>query len=155
MGGDRIRHRSGMGTPRTMQAAPAYGEVVDEVIAYLEQRLRAAVAAGVAESAILFDPGIGFGKTQEHNLALLRALPRMNRTLGRPLVIGVSRKAFLASVGGSPLPAQERDAASHVVHALIAGECALLRVHDVAGAQAALRLRNAVQLDDLGGAYAP
>ncbi len=143
------------GTPRTMQAAPTYGEVVDEVIAYLEQRLRAAVAAGVAESAILLDPGIGFGKTQEHNLALLRALPRMNQMLGRPLVLGVSRKAFIASVSGSTLPAQQRDAVSHVVHALIAGECALLRVHDVAGAQAALRLRNAVQLDDLGGAYAP
>ena len=134
--------------------------MVDEVIAYLEQRLRAAVAAGVAEAAILLDPGIGFGKTLEHNLALLRALPRMNQTLGRPLVLGVSRKSFLASVSGSPLPAAERDAASHVVHALIAGECALLRVHDVAGARAALRLRNAVQRDDLvvdreGGAHAP
>ncbi|HEX3135006.1 MAG TPA: dihydropteroate synthase [Planctomycetota bacterium] len=143
------------GTPRTMQAAPTYGDVVDEVIAYLEVRLRTAVAVGVAESAILLDPGIGFGKTFEHNLALLRALPRMNQTLGRPLVLGISRKAFLASVSGSPLPAAERDAASHVVHALIAGECALLRVHDVSGAQAALRLRNAVQAGDLGGAHAP
>lgn len=148
------------GTPRTMQAAPTYGDVVDEVIAYLEQRLRAAVAAGVAEAAILLDPGIGFGKTLEHNLALLRALPRMNRTLGRPLVLGVSRKSFLASVSGVALPAQERDAASHIVHAVIAGECALLRVHDVVGAQAALRLRNAVRMDDLGlerdgGAHAP
>ncbi len=143
------------GTPRTMQAAPTYGEVVDDVIAYLEQRLRTAIAAGVAESAILLDPGIGFGKTLEHNLALLRALPRMNQALGRPLVLGISRKSFLVSVSGSTLPAPERDAASHVVHALIAGECALLRVHDVAGASAALRLRNALQMDDLGGAYAP
>jgi dihydropteroate synthase len=143
------------GTPRTMQISPAYDDVVDEVIAYLEQRLRSAVSAGVAESAILLDPGIGFGKTLEHNLALLRALPRLNQTLGRPLVLGVSRKSFLASVSGSPLSAQERDPASHVVHAMIAGECALLRVHDVAGACAALRLRNVLQPDDLGGAHAP
>jgi dihydropteroate synthase len=141
------------GTPRTMQVAPTYGDVVADVLAYLEGRMRAAVAAGIAESALLLDPGIGFGKTREHNLALLRALPRLNRELGRPLVLGVSRKSFLAGVSGHDLPAPERDAASHVVHALIAGDCALLRVHDVAGANAALRLRNALQVDDLGGAH--
>ena len=121
------------GTPRTMQAAPSYADVTDDVIAYLDERRRAAVAAGILESALLLDPGIGFGKSREHNLALLRALPRMNRELGRPLVLGVSRKSFLAAVTGADLPPQERDAASHVVHALIAGACALLRVHDVAG----------------------
>ena len=139
------------GTPRTMQVAPTYGDVVAEVIAHLAERMRAAVAAGVAESAMLLDPGIGFGKSRDHNLTLLRALPRMNRELGRPLVLGISRKSFLTGVTGEALPAQERDAASHVVHALIAGECALLRVHDVAGAHAALRLRNAVTPDDLTG----
>jgi dihydropteroate synthase len=142
------------GTPRTMQMAPTYGEVAEDVIAYLSGRMRAAIAAGVAESALLLDPGIGFGKTREHNLALLRALPRMNRELGRPLVLGVSRKSFLAGVSGRDLPAHERDAASHVVHALIAGDCALLRVHDVAGAQAALKLRNALNDDGLGGSHA-
>lgn len=147
------------GTPRTMQVEPTYGEVVEDVIAYLGGRMRAAIAAGVAESALLLDPGIGFGKSREHNLELLRALPRMNRELGRPLVLGVSRKSFLASVSGHDQPAHERDAVSHVVHALIAGACALLRVHDVAGAQAALTLRNALHGDDLavdraGGAHA-
>jgi dihydropteroate synthase len=147
------------GTPRTMQVAPTYRDVVAEVIAYLAERMRAAIAAGVAESALLVDPGIGFGKSREHNLALLRALPRMNQELGRPLVLGVSRKSFLAAVIGADLPPPERDAASHVVHALIANECALLRVHDVAGARAALRLRNALASDDLtldsdGGAHA-
>ena len=142
------------GTPRTMQLAPTYGDVVADVIAYLAERMRAAIAAGVAESALLLDPGIGFGKSRDHNLALLRALPRMNRELGRPLVLGISRKSFLAAVIGTDLPAHERDAASHVVHALIAGDCALLRVHDVVGAQAALKLRNALSKDDLGGHHA-
>jgi dihydropteroate synthase len=103
----------------------------------------------------VLDPGIGFGKTVEHNLALLRALPRIGRELGRPLVLGVSRKSFLVRITGQELSADRRDAASHVVHALIAGECALLRVHDVAGARAALRLRNAFMDDDPGGAHAP
>lgn len=142
------------GTPRTMQVAPTYADVADDIIAYLDERMRAAIAAGIAESALLLDPGIGFGKAREHNLALLRALPRMNRELGRPLVVGISRKSFLASASGRDLPAHERDAASHVVHALIAGDCALLRVHDVAGARAALSLRNALKLDDLGGSHA-
>jgi dihydropteroate synthase len=142
------------GTPRTMQVAPTYGDVVEDVISYLEGRIRAAVAAGVDEAALLLDPGIGFGKSRDHNLALLRALPRMNHVLGRPLVLGVSRKSFLARVAGRDLPASERDAASHVVHALIAGACALLRVHDVAGARAALDLRNALEPGDLGGSHA-
>ncbi|MBA3700510.1 MAG: dihydropteroate synthase [Planctomycetes bacterium] len=139
------------GTPRSMQVAPTYGDVVEDVISYLGERMRAAIAAGIAESALLLDPGIGFGKTREHNLALLRALPRLNRELGRPLVLGISRKSFLTAVTGDSLPAHERDAASHVVHALIAGDCALLRVHDVAGARAALTLRNALSADVLAG----
>lgn len=139
------------GTPRTMQVAPSYGDVVGEVIAHLRERMHAAVRAGIAESALLLDPGIGFGKTREHNLALLRSLPRMNRELGRPLVVGVSRKSFLGAITGESLPADRRDATSHVVHALIAGGCALLRVHDVAGARAALALRNALTDGDRAG----
>jgi dihydropteroate synthase len=143
------------GTPRTMQLAPTYGAVVDEVIAELGQRMRAAITAGVAESALLIDPGIGFGKTAEHNLALLRALPRLRAAFKRPLVVGTSRKSLLATLAGRPLPMAERDALSQVLHAEIADDCALLRVHDVAGAQAALRVRNALKTGDLGGAYAP
>lgn len=142
------------GTPRTMQVSPHYGDVVADVMGYLSERMRAASAAGVAESALLLDPGIGFGKSYAHNLALLRALPRLNRELGRPLVLGISRKSFLVAVTGVDLPPAERDAASQVVHGLIAGDCALLRVHDVAGARAALKLRNALRDDDLGGSHA-
>jgi dihydropteroate synthase len=141
------------GTPRTMQVAPRYDDVVDEVLAFLAQRMRAAVVAGVAETALLLDPGIGFGKTVEHNLALLRALPRFHAELGRPLVIGISRKSFLAKLTGVPRPAAQRDADSHVAHALLAPHAALLRVHDVPGARAALAL--AGSLWDGGGAHAP
>jgi dihydropteroate synthase len=143
------------GTPRTMQVAPTYHAVVDDVIADLHQRVQAARAAGIADSALLLDPGIGFGKTAEHNLALLRALPRLRAEFKRPLVVGVSRKSLLATLAGRPLPMAERDALSHVLHALIADECALLRVHDVAGAHAALQARNALRSGDLGGAHAP
>lgn len=128
------------GTPRTMQRAPRYDDVVAEVTDFLAARIVAAVAAGVAEDALLVDPGIGFGKTVEHNLALLRALSALEAALGRPLVVGVSRKSFIAKLTGNGEPAAGRDADSHVLHALLAPRCALLRVHDVAGARRALAL---------------
>ncbi len=82
------------GEPRTMQREPQYGDVVDEVRAFLEERLGFAVAAGVAEERIVLDPGIGFGKTLEHNLELLRRLDELT-SIGRPLLVGTSRKGFL------------------------------------------------------------
>lgn len=137
-----LMHRRG--TPRTMQREPRYGDVVAEVENFLAERIAAALAAGVDESALLVDPGIGFGKTVEHNLALLRALPRIEATLGRPLVVGVSRKSFIATLTGHGSLAADRDADrdadSHVLHALLAPRCALLRVHDVAGARRAITL---------------
>ncbi len=142
------------GSPLTMQHAPHYADVVGEVAGFLSARMRAAVAGGVAEDALLLDPGIGFGKRLEHNLALLRALPRL-AGLGRPLVVGISRKSFISTLLGEAAgarPARERDAASHVLHALLARSCALLRVHDVPGAAAALALARA--LDAAGGAHA-
>jgi dihydropteroate synthase len=142
------------GTPGTMQLAPHYADVVGEVRHFLAGRMRAAVAAGVAEGALLLDPGIGFGKRLEHNLALLRALPRLG-SLGRPLVVGISRKSFIAGLLGEQAgarPARDRDGASHVLHALLAGSCALLRVHDVSGAAAALTLARALQAQ--GGEHA-
>jgi dihydropteroate synthase len=137
-----------------MQRDPRYDDVVGEVERHLAARMVAAVAAGVAEDAVLLDPGIGFGKRLEHNLALLRALPRL-AGLGRPLVIGVSRKSFIGTLLGEQAgarPARDRDGASHVLHALLAGSCALLRVHDVPGAAAALTLARA--LGAQGGAHA-
>jgi dihydropteroate synthase len=142
------------GTPRTMQVAPRYGAVVDEIIDELCQRVRAAIAAGVSKSALLVDPGIGFGKTIEHNLALLRALPHMQAMVQLPLVVGVSRKSMFSTLLGRTLSLSERDSLSHIVHAQIAQHCALLRVHDVAGAHAALLVRNVLSGSDLGGAHA-
>jgi dihydropteroate synthase len=125
------------GRPGSMQDAPSYDNVVDEVVAYLHGRLEAAVSSGIPESAVLLDPGIGFGKTVEHNVALLRALPRFAYEFARPLVVGVSRKSFLSALCSQAVAAADRDAISHVVHAAIAPWCALLRVHDVRGARAA------------------
>lgn len=133
------------GTPATMQRTPTYGDVVDEVRAFLAARLAAAVAAGVREDAVVLDPGIGFGKTLAHNLALLRAVPALAAECGRPLLVGVSRKTFLAAAAGVDLPPADRDGLSQVAHAALAPHCALLRVHDVPAAAAALRLAAALR----------
>ena len=124
------------GTPRDMQLAPRYGDVVAEVEAFLRERAGAAAAAGLPRERVWLDPGIGFGKTLEHNLALLRALPRL-RALGHALLVGVSRKAFLATIrtraGAPPEPAAERlgATAAAVAHCALNG-ADVLRVHDVA-----------------------
>ena len=91
-----------LGEPRTMQDDPRYDDVVSDVKAFLEERMAFAVAAGVAEERILLDPGIGFGKTVEHNLELLARLDELV-ALGRPVVIGTSRKSFLGRVTGRPV----------------------------------------------------
>ena len=85
------------GNPRTMQEAPAYDDVVDDVKAFLEQRMEFAVREGVRQERIWLDPGIGFGKTLEHNLELLVRLRELC-ALGRPLVVGTSRKSFLGKL---------------------------------------------------------
>ena len=118
------------GNPRTMQEAPAYADVVDEVRAFLAERLEAAVAAGIAEQRVWLDPGIGFGKTAEHNLELLGRLGEL-RELGRPLVVGTSRKSFIGRIDGSA--ASERLGGTIASSVLAAAEGAeVLRVHDVA-----------------------
>ena len=132
------------GTPGTMQVAPHYGDVVSEVGDYLAARVQVALSAGVQHANILSDPGIGFGKTLAHNLALLAALPALARRIGTPLLVGLSRKSFLSAAAGVTLPAHERDPLSHVAHAHVAQHCALLRVHDVLGAAASLRLTDAL-----------
>jgi dihydropteroate synthase len=88
-----------LGTPRTMQIDPRYDDVVDDVRAFLEARIEAAVAAGVDEARISVDPGIGFGKTVEHNLELLRRMDELV-AIGRPVVVGTSRKSFLGKLTG-------------------------------------------------------
>ena len=94
-----------LGEPRTMQREPRYGDVVDDVNAFLEQRLAFAVGEGIAEERVLLDPGIGFGKTLEHNLQLLRRLPEL-AALGRPLVVGTSRKSFIGRILGDAASAR-------------------------------------------------
>jgi dihydropteroate synthase len=89
-----------LGTPRTMQHAPHYDDVVAEVRAFFERQFSAATAAGIAPETIVFDPGIGFGKNLEHNLALIRALDRLS-VAGRPILLGVSRKSFISRLTGS------------------------------------------------------
>ncbi len=132
------------GTPATMQRQPRYAEVVDEVEAFLDERLKAAVAAGVPEAMVILDPGIGFGKSVEHNLRLIAALPRFAAAFQRPLMVGLSRKSFIAALVAVG-PAAERDPASHVLHALVSDHCSLLRVHDVPGAVAACTLAASVR----------
>ena len=129
------------GEPRTMQDDPRYGDVVAEVEAFLLERAEAAEAAGVP--SVLLDPGWGFGKRDEHNLALLRALPRLAAT-GRPVLIGASRKGTIGRWADEPDPVR-RDPGSHVVHLEAARlGAAILRVHDVAGQRQALAVRAAL-----------
>jgi dihydropteroate synthase len=133
-----------LGTPRTMQDAPRYDDVVDEVKAFLAGRVEAATAAGIAEERIWLDPGIGFGKTAAHSLELLRRLSEL-RELGRPLVIGTSRKSFIGKVDGSD--AGERLGGTIASSVLAAAEGAeVLRVHDVAEVGQALKMATAISL---------
>ena len=119
------------GEPRTMQVDPRYEDVVSEVAAFLEERLRAAVAAGIAENRICLDPGIGFGKTVEHNFELIRRLDRLT-ALGRPVLVGLSRKSSLGKLLGDP-DATTGSVAASVGAAVAAFErgATILRVHDV------------------------
>jgi dihydropteroate synthase len=131
-----------LGEPRTMQDDPRYEDVVAEVEAFLAERLRAAVGAGIAEERIWLDPGIGFGKTAAHNMELLRRLGEL-RELGRPLVIGTSRKSFIGKVDGSP--ADQRLGGTIASSVLAAAEgAAVLRVHDVAEVRQALTVATAI-----------
>jgi dihydropteroate synthase len=140
------------GEPRTMQDDPRYGDVVGEVEAFLLERAEAAEAAGVP--SVLLDPGWGFGKRDEHNLALLRAVPRFAAT-GRPVLIGASRKGTIGRWADEPDPAR-RDPGTHVVHLEAARlGAAVLRVHDVAGQRQALAVRAALDAGRSAAAASP
>jgi dihydropteroate synthase len=133
------------GEPRTMQAAPHYEDVVSEVAAFLEERLAFAVAAGIPEERICLDPGIGFGKTPDQNLELVRRLDRIV-AIGRPVLVGLSRKSTLARVLGGPETRVGTDAAS--VGAAVAAfdrGATLFRVHDVRSHVEALAAAAAVE----------
>ena len=120
-----------LGEPRTMQEDPRYDDVVAEVASFLEARLAAAVAAGIPEENVCLDPGIGFGKTVEHNVELLARLDEIV-SLGRPVMIGVSRKRFLGRILGDPDALTGPVAAGVAVNVLAFERGAsLFRVHDV------------------------
>ena len=128
-----------LGEPRTMQAEPRYGDVVDDVKAFLLARMEFAVGEGVAEDRILLDPGIGFGKTLAHNLELLRRLGELVE-LGRPVVIGTSRKSFLGRLAAAPEGSQ-RLAGTLATNVLaLERGASVFRVHDVAAAREALKV---------------
>jgi dihydropteroate synthase len=138
-----------LGEPRTMQDDPRYDDVVSEVKAFLEERLAFAVAEGIPEERVWLDPGIGFGKTVEHNLELLRRLGELV-ALGRPVVIGTSRKRFLGTLAGG------RDEADRLPGTIATNVLALergasvFRVHDVAQNADALAVAAATVSPDVG-----
>ncbi len=135
------------GTPQTMQQAPQYKDVVAEVRDFFEERLRALSAAGIAEEALCFDPGIGFGKTLDHNLALLRALDTL-APAGRPLLLGLSRKSFIGQLlGDSDLRLRDWPTVALTARAREQGVM-LHRVHDVRPNVQALRMVEAVMASE-------
>jgi dihydropteroate synthase len=131
------------GSPRTMQDAPQYEDVVAEVGDYLRARVKCAERAGVATHNIFLDPGIGFGKTLQHNLELLRSLPQLNR-IGFPLVVGTSRKSFLGALTGKRVEARDAGTVASVATSVLLG-AAVVRVHDVALAVDAVRVAAAIR----------
>ncbi len=125
-----------LGSPRTMQEDPRYDDVVSEVKAFLEERLAFAISRGIDEERVMLDPGIGFGKTREHNLELLRRLDELV-AIGRPVAIGTSRKSFLGAITGREV--DDRLAASIASNVLAYARGArVFRVHDVGATRDAL-----------------
>jgi dihydropteroate synthase len=132
------------GDPETMQEAPRYDDVVSDVKAFLEERLAFAVSAGIREELVCLDPGIGFGKTVDHNVELVRRLGELV-AIGRPLMIGFSRKSSLGRILGDPTARMGTTAASlgAAVAAFDRG-ASLVRVHDVRAHVEALTIAAAV-----------
>ncbi|MBC8006638.1 MAG: dihydropteroate synthase [Prolixibacteraceae bacterium] len=130
------------GEPRTMQQAPQYRDVVEEVKTFLANRAAAAIAAGVERNRIVLDPGFGFGKTMQHNLELIRALPRL-RQAGYPLLAGLSRKALFGKIVGRERGQRVYASAAGAVLAAQRG-ASIVRVHDVAATRDCLLVLRAI-----------
>ena len=141
------------GTPRTMQDNPVYGDVVVEVREFLAERMRSAIDAGIDEGGIWLDPGIGFGKTVEHNLELIARLDEL-ADLGRPIVIGASRKNFIGAITGREVGDRLGGSIATNVLGLVHG-ADVLRVHDVAETIQAVRVAERIIGPDGGVAPAP
>jgi dihydropteroate synthase len=130
------------GEPQTMQTSPFYQDVVPEVSAFFWERLAQTGAAGVSPEQIVFDPGIGFGKTVEHNLQLLAGLAAF-AGVSRPMMLGVSRKSFIGKLLGAPVP-QRLPASLACTSLAIAAGVQIIRTHDVAETVQAVRMTEAV-----------
>jgi dihydropteroate synthase len=131
------------GTPRDMQKNPTYDDVIGEITHYLRQRILEAVQAGVDERMIIIDPGIGFGKAVRHNLEILRRLGEL-RSLGRPILVGVSRKSTIGQVLGGLPPEERLEGTAAAVAISIAGGASMVRVHDVKEMVRVARMTDAI-----------
>jgi dihydropteroate synthase len=127
------------GTPQDMQAQPVYADVVAEVIAFLRERVEALLAAGIAPDRVTIDPGFGFGKSVEHNYALLRNISRMQQELGLPVLAGLSRKSMIGAVTGRPVEQRLAGSLGGALAAVAQG-ARIVRVHDVAETVDALKV---------------
>lgn len=131
------------GTPADMQRDPQYTEVISDILAFLRERGQTALVAGVLDEALVYDPGLGFGKTVAHNLEILRRLGEFS-ALGRPLLVGPSRKSFLGKVLGGLPPADRLEGTSAAVALAVAGGAAIVRIHDVNEISRVARMADAV-----------
>jgi dihydropteroate synthase len=137
------------GTPRTMQESPRYDDLMGEIGAFLSERVREAEAAGISPGRIVIDPGIGFGKTGGHNLTLLNRLAELE-AVGRPICVGLSRKAFIGRILGLP-PGERLEGTIAAAVLAISRGARILRVHDVGAVAKAVRVAEAVLGADCGG----
>jgi dihydropteroate synthase len=131
------------GTPQTMQTEPRYGDVTREVRDFLAAQLYEAMDAGISPDSIILDPGIGFGKSIEHNLQLLRGLPAL-AALGQPLLVGVSRKAFIGKILDADADDRLEGSLAAAVAAVLSG-ANIIRVHDVSATSKAVRMADAIR----------
>jgi dihydropteroate synthase len=127
------------GTPKTMQRRPAYKDVVRSIIEFLRERIRFCEESGIVRSRLIVDPGVGFGKTLEHNLTILRRLDELQR-LKTPVLIGASRKAFLGKLSGEKIPEQRVIESVTVAMSAVLKGATIVRAHDVAEHVAALKV---------------
>jgi len=137
------------GTPETMQDKPEYKNVLDEVTHFFESRIKTCLEAGISEDSIVIDPGIGFGKRHEDNLALIGNIERLKQRFGLPVLMGVSRKSFLGKITGADVDSREVETAAAVSISTFAGSD-LLRVHDVTTQKKAIDIASALRDAHLG-----
>jgi dihydropteroate synthase len=136
------------GKPSNMQNNPEYVNIIDEVMAFLDDRIQAAMAHGIMRDRIIIDPGFGFGKTLQHNLLLLRDLGQFSQ-LGVPVLAGISRKSMLGMITGNPVDQRVHESVAAAMLAVING-ASIVRVHDVKATRDALAVYHAMQDADVG-----